>query len=340
MTSDKLVWHGRSFLVALLFAAHVSWLASPPVVAAEESSDAYPQLIEQALAEFEHKNWPEARVLFRRAHELSPNARTLRGMGVVSYEMRDYVSAVRELSAALEDPRQPLTAAQRREVRTLLSRAQTFVAVYQIRVSPEDATLRLDGVPLEREPDGSVLLSFGPHTLTASKQGFESGQSQLSVQGGERGEIALTLSEERAPVAQEPSPKTPPVTTAHEPDKAPRATDVAKAGSEGKLRYTWVALGAGALFGAGAAGLWFLGKNDLDALDARCERAAAQGSPCERGETNTDAIERYQILTNVALGLTAGAVLTASVLAYFEWPREREIALGVGPTSVSVAGAF
>src|SRR4051794_16670861 len=71
---------------------------------AAEASE-YRELIEQALSEFKHKNWPEARVLFRRAHELSPNARTLRGMGVVSYEMRDYVHAVLELSSALVDAR-------------------------------------------------------------------------------------------------------------------------------------------------------------------------------------------------------------------------------------------
>ena len=61
----------------------VSLGLSHVALAQEDAEAQYKQLIQQALGEFRRQNWPEARVLFRRAHALSPNARTLRGMGVV-----------------------------------------------------------------------------------------------------------------------------------------------------------------------------------------------------------------------------------------------------------------
>ena len=116
-------------------------LVSMPSFGAAQAKDegAYKELIEQALTEFKLKNWPEARVLFRRAHELNPNARTLRGLGVVSFEMRDYQQAVRQLSLALVDTRQPLTDVQRSECEGLLGRARTFVGSYSLRVTPATA---------------------------------------------------------------------------------------------------------------------------------------------------------------------------------------------------------
>jgi tetratricopeptide (TPR) repeat protein len=88
------------------------------VAQAEESTtpdaDArYRSTLKDALAEYDANHFEEARVLFRRAHEINPNARTLRGIGMASFELRDYVAAVRTLSAALVETRKPLSAEQR-----------------------------------------------------------------------------------------------------------------------------------------------------------------------------------------------------------------------------------
>lgn len=348
MTSSAHVRRARRALELLLVLACFALCLSGPRVAHAQSgastsgagSDNYKTLIEQALLEFRHKNWPEARILFKRAHEISPSARTLRGMGVVSYEMRDYVQAVRDLSAALSDARQPLSNDQRTEAETLLSRARTFVAVYSVRVDPETATLALDGSPLLRESDGSVILSFGEHTLTGSLDGYEPARTQVSVQGGERGEVTLTL------VPQFVEPKA--VAAAAEPSEPsetqPTTTNVPVVEPEprGGLRYTWVALGSGVVFGGASAAFWFLGQQKLDDLDAKCVKAADQGSPCTEQNTDTKDIETFELMTNISLGLTGAAVVATGILAIVEWPSsgERRVALGVGPTSLSVRGAF
>ena len=78
-------------------------------------------LIGDAVAEYDAGHFQEARALFRQAHEKPPTARTLRGIGMCSFELRDYVEATRALGASLRETRRPLTAEQKRHAEALLS---------------------------------------------------------------------------------------------------------------------------------------------------------------------------------------------------------------------------
>ena len=307
-------------------------------------SPEYRELIEQALVEFRHKNWPEARVLFRRAHDLSPSARTLRGMGVVSYEMRDYVQAVLQLSAALVDTRQPLNEGQRKEASALLARARTFIGSYTLLLEPSDAEVMLDGAQLVRDVEGRVLVAFGEHTLEASAPGHQRNVSKIAVQGGEHGELRIVLYRDTGDPQSgatslgrvEKSVEQPPATTIE--DSTRRAPE---RGFNGRgLRYTWVALGASAAFGAAAAGVWFGGKGKVDELVESCDDSEARGIPCQRGSVDTSGVQRFERTTNALIGLSAASLATAVVLAAFEWPRERKLALDVGPRQLSLRGSF
>ncbi|MFT3927360.1 MAG: tetratricopeptide repeat protein [Myxococcales bacterium] len=312
---------------------------------------AYKELIDQALTEFKLKNWPEARVLFRRAHELNPNARTLRGLGVVSFEMRDYQQAVQHLSYALVDTRQPLTDAQRSECEGLLGRARTFVGSYSLHLTPATALATLDGAPLVRDHDGLVLVPFGDHTLKASADRFQDGTVRIQVQGGERSDLNLALAavgEAPVPVAvvaaapMNPEPMTSGSATAvtSGPQPQPVEAPAERSFRGGGLRYSYVAMGAGLVFGGAAVAFWYLGQNKLDDLSARCERQAASGSPCQRGDTNTDSVKTYEKLTNASLGLAVAGAVATGVLVALEWPREKNLSVNVGLQSVSLRGSF
>jgi hypothetical protein len=333
----------RMARLALLLAVLCGLLLdlTPPAFAQAKDEGAYKELIEQALSEFKLKNWPEARVLFRKAHELNPNARTLRGMGVVSFEMRDYVQAVQALSTALVDVRQPLTDAQRSECEGLLARARTFVGSYQVRLDPATAQLSLDGAPPLRDQEGLLLVPFGDHNLRASADGYADAVTHLQVQGGERAELSLLLVPAAHATAAPPPAEAPVNTPSAVPQPSqPSAPAEAQGFKGGGLRYTWVALGATAVFGGAAAGLWYAGQGKLDDLDARCARRAEKGNPCEKGSTDTDTVKRFERLSNSALGLTAAALVATGVLAALEWPRERNLSLEVGLQSVSLRGSF
>jgi hypothetical protein len=341
---------GGIFASALLFCALAFSSRSPVAQAKADSAteaSEYRELIEQALSEFKHKNWPEARVLFRRAHELSPNARTLRGMGVVSYEMRDYVHAVLELSAALVDARQPLTDAQRKECETLLGRSRTFVGAFALKLEPSSADVTLDGAPLVRDKDERVLVPFGEHTLRAVAPGFQDSTSKLAVQGGEQGELRIVLYRPQAVASAAPTSSVEKTVLSEGPSAAnPQVPPPQKPhGFIGHgLRYSWVALGAGAVLGAAAAATWFVGQGKVDDLDERCARLASAGVACQRGDVDTGAIQRYERATTALLGLTGAAVVAAGVLMSLEWPterrREQKLALDLAPQRISVRGSF
>lgn len=318
-------------------------------VAAQAAGEdaAYKELIEQALSEFKHKNWPEARILFTRAHELNPNARTMRGMGIVSFEMRDYLSAVINLKAALEDTRQPLTEAQRKECEALLARARTYVGVFTVKLYPQDAQLLLDGALPTRDEEKRLLVPFGEHTLSATAPGRQDASTKLNVQGGERGEVLLTLQTESAPVAvaalptQVSEPTEPSATSSNLDGVDTRGSRTHDDGFMGHgLKHTYVALGASALFGGAAALMWTLGDKELGDLDEACKTRASGNDPCTRQNTDTDKVDRFEKLTNASIGLSAAALVAAGVLMGLEWPKERNLSVGFSNQALFVRGAF
>jgi tetratricopeptide (TPR) repeat protein len=191
------VLSGRLALVLAVVAATNRALAAPapaPPVKEPGESAQYRALLEEAVSEYDARRFEEARALFRRAHDISPNARTLRGIGMASFELREYVEALRSLEGALADKRRPLTSTQRQQVEGLLERTRAFVGRFFVKLSPKDATLRIDSAPAMLESDGSLLLSFGRHSLTAEAAGSLPENREINVIGGERQELAFELS--------------------------------------------------------------------------------------------------------------------------------------------------
>jgi len=78
---------------------------SLPVLAQDDADAEYMEIVGEALQEFDAGAWVDARASFRHAHRLQPNARTFRGLGMVAYELREYVDAVRYLERAMLDAR-------------------------------------------------------------------------------------------------------------------------------------------------------------------------------------------------------------------------------------------
>src|SRR6185295_14720316 len=76
--------------------------------APESGDQAARALLARAIAEYDAGRFLEARALFRRAQQESPSARTLRGIGMASFELRDYVAASRALGMSLKETRHPL----------------------------------------------------------------------------------------------------------------------------------------------------------------------------------------------------------------------------------------
>jgi hypothetical protein len=156
--------------------------------AAREPAD-YKPTIDSAVGEFEHGNFEEAREHFARAHALFPNARTLRGLGMVEFELRNYVDAVTYLKAALRSEVKPLAGSLRSETERLLQRALAYVGSVRLRIQPNHAELSVDGFPVAEPSRNELILPVGDHVLELHAEGYVSERHAIKL----RGEQVLTL---------------------------------------------------------------------------------------------------------------------------------------------------
>jgi hypothetical protein len=264
-------------------------------------------LIADAVAEYDAGHFQEARALFRRAQQQSPSARTLRGIGMASFELREYVEATRALTEALREQRHALSAEQRQHVQGLLARADAYVGHFALRLRPASATVVVDDLPAEVDADGTLLLPFGRHHLIARCPTCTPSEREIEVSGGERQILEIAL-----------EPLAPPRLTV-EPPATVRTTVVppierveAPAPKRSHAAY-WV--GGAALLSAGgtvAGALWWLNRsNELDT----CRNAIGAGNACPNESTLS---AQRNAAAGVTLGLGAAAV-TTTIAATILW---------------------
>jgi hypothetical protein len=273
---------------ACAFIAFVASLLAVQPAWAQAEDPRYTVLLADAVAEYGAGNYAEARALFAQAHAVLPNARTLRGMGMAAFELREYADALRHLRAALASKERPLTADQRAHAEGLLRRANAYVGSFVVMVRPPEASLRVNGAPAVLEPDGTLLLSLGRHELTARCPTCQDLTQTVVVRGGETGTLVLEL-ESRV----------------LEASVAPGAQDAAEASPQPASTRGgagWLLGGAGvAAASAVATGLWWANRRQELTL---CEAP----NLC----ANQDALERQR---RAALGMTVGLGLGAVALA-------------------------
>ncbi|HEX6242627.1 MAG TPA: hypothetical protein VFZ61_17055 [Polyangiales bacterium] len=187
--------------------------AAPAPVSAE-----YSRAIDEALEEYRLSHYEEARSLFERAHAIEPSARTLRGLGMVEFELRHYVRAAELLDEALKSAHRPLTPEQREAVERLLARTKLFIAEYKLSVRPEpiQLTIEVDGKQVPVGSDRRVALEAGEHTLRISAPNAEPTVLKLDAKGGAAQTLQVTLL-----LKSEPHPKPPDTTPVEVPRRSP-----------------------------------------------------------------------------------------------------------------------
>jgi tetratricopeptide (TPR) repeat protein len=174
-------------------AAQTPSAVAPPPDAAPPPG--YREAIEQALSEYEAHDYAEARAAFLRAHALYPNARTLRGLGMMEFELRNYIESVSLLEQALASQVKPLDAALRAQTEATLVRARGYVSSYDLQLNPAPPSVRvlIDGVPVAFTPGKPLTLTVGEHSLQVLADGYRDEQRSLSVKSGEQQSLAVEL---------------------------------------------------------------------------------------------------------------------------------------------------
>lgn len=168
---------------------------------ADAQDDGYRALIRDAVEQSRSGHLQEALALFVRAHELRPSARTLRGIGLVRFGLSDYAGTIRALEASLADERRPLSAEDRVEAEEVLERARSFVAWVELSVDPADASVSVDGRALEPRDDSTIALNPGRHELRFEAPRRRAEVRAVTVEGGTRQALEVTLRPEVEPTA-------------------------------------------------------------------------------------------------------------------------------------------
>lgn len=259
MYARSLFEHVKFISCALVIAVALGIAAPRRAQAEDAETPQYHALLNEAVSEYDARRYEEARALFRRANDLSPNARTLRGIGMASFELREYVEALRALEGALVETRRPLTATQRQQVEGLLERTRAFVGHFMLRLTPKETVLNVDGAPVTLEADGAVLLSFGRHAVTAEAPGSILESRELNVIGGEREELTFHL--RSATAANEPTPAA--VPAAHPDPGAHAPAALVDTGNEPHASSAgWFAVAGVLAAGSVASVIYWLNRND------------------------------------------------------------------------------
>lgn len=323
-----------------LFAiALASTFSSHPAYAqpADATPAGYDHAIDQAVAEFAASHWEEARALFLEAHALFANARTLRGIGMSSYELRDYPEAVRTLDEALASSIRPLTAEQRTQVTELRDRAAALVGRYEVPAAPAGARFYLDGVHVEiaegwPASPGHVLLGVGEHQVAIRMEDGRSTSARVVVRAHTDSVLDI------AALAPEPTESTPTQNTTPPPPPPSYAAVPPAPASTGSDPTPWIVMGVG--LGVAVVGAVLLG---VGAADISTVQSAIPGTPWS---TLSGAYGRAPIETGVGaavLALGAAAALGGLIwgIAASGGPqRERLTVVRLGFGTLSIEGSF
>ena len=309
----------------------------------QASPNVYDGFIEQALQSNEAGRFAEARTLFRRAHDLMPTARTLRTIGMCSFNLGDYVDAVANLESALTDPRKPLNDEQRRHVTDLIARSNQRVGRFRLLMTPSDAILTVDGRAPSLINQHELVLEIGRHELQLQSPGYRSYQSALMVDGGDRTSLELRLSQ--APeeqLARSDAHSELPLTAAGSgalaPGRAARALDDSPRRSgtlQATLGWTSLAVGAAGLIAFGVVSALAIAK-EQDLAD-HCPQS--QCMPAQHKDVDTyDTLKTVSTIT--AIGGGAFIALGAGLLLFDSPPRPERARLQpiLGPGAVGLRG--
>ncbi|MFT3926130.1 MAG: hypothetical protein QM778_26535 [Myxococcales bacterium] len=154
----------------------------------------YTRAISNAVTELNAGNFAEAREEFAKAHALFPSARSLRGLGLVEFELRNYKVAVGLLEECLASTVRPLDAKMRADVVELLARTRSYLGELKLEIEPSEASVRVGGTAIDRHENGGILvLEIGEHTLQTESDGYLSQTHTVRIEGGKRVELSVKL---------------------------------------------------------------------------------------------------------------------------------------------------
>ena len=201
---------------------------------------------EHAIKLYEDADYALALAEFERVYELVPDYRVLYNIGQVSMQMGRYARAFRTLKEYVARGGTELAPDRAAAVQADLTLLSGKVARVLLQVEQAGAQLSIDGVAVGRSPLAEPLVvDVGEHRVQVELPGYVTQNQSLTLAGGDRRELTLTL---QATPAAAPVPA--PAALPREQRQVVSTPPASKASSS---RGTWLGVGW-ATTGALAAG--------------------------------------------------------------------------------------
>jgi len=292
------------------------WLSPSDAWAQSGTSDhtvaQYRTLIRQAIDQYDAGNYQEAKVLFTEAHQVSPNARTLRGLGLVAYAMRDYIQAIPYLEGALASQTKPLDKRLTDEVERVIGRARSFVGRVHITLSPQNAQLRANGWDVVPDSEGVIVLNPGVNELVATAPEHQPLTRRVRVEPGASLDLDLALART---------------------DSVAASAD-ANGGSESLT--PWLVTGVSAAVAVGGGVLLGVALSQI----ADVERTDPTTTSWSALAADSDHSQTLSTLGIVMLGAGLAGVATGLTWRFLLRDESAQLSLGVSPNGLQLRGGF
>jgi hypothetical protein len=365
-------WMSTFVLGWLQYAAAQPSLSSEHDRASGDESAAYSRVVTQALTAFDEGRYLAARELMGRAHQLSPSARTLRGMGLAAFQAKRYAIAGLDFERALAETRTPLTDEQREEVERLQVEVNALTARYRLTGQRPGAAIRIDAEPPLMDNGGFLVLDAGDHALSLVPAGGDERTMVVHAEGGTWADLnvsALRVSgvvrrpnpwadpqttsastdrptTQRAP---QPAARPPLMAAADRPEPEPPVAGApdSKAGLDDGLHTALVsaAIGGGLIATGFAVWQWRSRESEVDAWNsALClSSGRSRRANCATHERAYKNAERWTwVAAGTAVLLTGAAITLLLVAGVNDDAAERATTLrcGAGPLAFGCEGRF
>ncbi len=327
--------------VALAFACLV--LLDPAVSVAEPKADEQVEArnrYKKGLELYEEGAFDAALIELQRAYDLSPSYKILYNVALVYLQLNDFAGSLRNFKKYLDDGGKKIDQKRRAEVEKEIGKLQSRVATVELSVNVEGAEVSIDDLDVGETPlDQPLIVNAGKRKISLQKSGYARLTKVIVVAGGDKKKLALTL-ESGSSGAAPPSSGKPDATGPSALGKPGPARDTKDDGPKRPVPWLWWGVTGGLAAGTAVAGVLTLGaQKDLD---------AKKDAPSTKGELD-DAASKTRTLAIVTDVLLVGSVAAggyATYLTFFAKPADprkdktARWAVGVGPSSVTVAGSF
>lgn len=170
-----------------------------PAAPAQKEADRF---FKSGVALYKEAKYSEALAEFERAYEIAPHPLVLYNIAGCHRELSHYAEAVKAYGQFLEEGKGQVPAARLTAAQTELDGILARIARVTVTVSPDGATLLVDGTPIGTLIDMPLILSPGEHKLIAQAPGKKDAVRAVKVASGDELTVELHLDELPAPTVR------------------------------------------------------------------------------------------------------------------------------------------